>query len=699
MVAAGAMTVRADEPTEASGDPLQPAIRAAIENGVATLLARQTAPGNPTSLVFPAMPREVETVTLRYSWQTIQRPAFRNITERRLVAVTDEYGNPAGMAMRNIVVRREIIGTQEERRLIRDDNGNIERTQRRVIYGQGAEARVPHGLIAINGMALYVYAKAGLPRHEHPAALASDLVSLVNQTGLPDMTVDLAWLAAGLIAHDESSHRPLLDRVLGRLIDGQIRERGDAALPGAGMWGPVCIHYPLLAATIDAEFQLNNQIAPLEARLEKGEQLSRAEMANLQRLQDRRNQLARQFSDVSMHGRRLDRVAHDYLVGEQWILPRLPHSPYRYVLADMDSTAVAAFALSEAQKSGVLPQRTHRVTVGSRPLAQPEVTANALNAAIRAVTQQQQAHGGWHASNALLINSIFANSPIGRARDIREDGHTLTLISPETLRSNLTGVAALVHLNRAAGRDQPAIRQAWTRALPRMNEVVQAWLTAPQQTYSRRVLFSGVTDSPEELAAARGLPDRQPPSNDPSELPFGGFVTPYDLLHGAMALVRQPTDPVTDDALSHNVYRQVATWLVHQQNTHGQWDDSGRQPLVSSSVHADRLRQEGARIAVQNQRLSREPGSLDRNRRLLAMQEVHDNPPRGLYATLQALTFLLERPLDESVDPQKLAILPDPHEMSTEDEVFDPESMMPDDAVSGLERPNPHVAALAGHEN
>jgi hypothetical protein len=679
----------ADAPPVApsDADALKQAVHAAIGNGVATLLARQTAPGNPTDWVFPPVPRERREVEVRMSWKEVDVPVFESKTERRLVAVHDEYGNLKGFEMRNVQTGRTVVGTRKERKLVPDPSGDVVRIQRRLVIGEGSQAKVDYGLIALNSMALYVYSQAGVPRGRHRDGLASEIVRLIEQVGLPDMTADLAWLAVGLIAHGDPAHRDLIQRTLGKLIDGQIRDRG----PAAGMWGPICIHYPTLARGMDTSVQIVQELSQTRSQIEKAQQPSRADLARLRQLEDLSSEFTRLMRYVTVQGDRLQRSIGDYVVNDMWLIPGLPYQIYSHVVVDLDSTAVAAFALDQAQAAGVMPRQTHRDPFRGRPLSPPEASPAALTAGLRAVVQLQQPHGGWHASNLIVPNATFAGSKAAWG-DIRINNQWPTLTSPESMRSNMAGAAALVHLARASGPQNPLARNAWSKAQPRLDEVLQAWLVTPAKSVAGRRVYEGVTDRYDDLVKSSGAlpPDSDAPASV-SDLPIGYFVAPYDVLPGVLAMMRQPERGAADPDAAARVYAAAARRLVLLQHATGQWLDDGRGPFISSGEMAEQLRDAAQRLVRRGHRPDREPQNLIRIQTLTGHIRGQSMAPKGLYATLQSLVVLLEVAPD-SIDLESLVILPDPDTLG-DDVDFD--SLMPDDAVTSVIRPNPHLESLA----
>ena len=692
-----------DRPPASALDPalVREAARGAVTSGIASLLARQAAPGNGTGLVFPPIPRTIREVTVKYARKSVEVPVYEDVYEKRLVAVRDEYGAPTGFEERPVLVRRVLKGTRTEERLVPDPDGDVERTHRRVVRGEGGTSWLPRGLVGLNGAALYVYAKAGLPRDGQRDELAAALADLVEQTGMPELTWDLAWLSAGLVAHGDPAQRELTQRVLGRLIDGQVREKGAAA----GLWGPVSIHYPSLARGIELTVAAAREVEKARAAMEAASDGPRAAQAQaqqrLQRLVEQQDELNRKLDEVSRQGRRLGQATARFKIGEQWELPGLPYDIYNAIIADLDSTAAAAFALDEAQRAGVLPRQTLRVPIGNRPLAPAENTAATVAAAVRAVAAAQLPHGGWHAGNVLTGNSVFAGAPLGRG-SLEVDGKLPPLLSPESVRSNLAGGAAALHLSEVGGGGAAA-RAAARRATPRLLAMIDAWLDAPATALRTRIVYRGESDAYEALVASKGWIDVPPWQERPTaELPLGHVATPFDLLPGALALARyhtaDPADPATTPTRA-GVYEEVAYRVLLMQQDSGQWTDTGGAPTASSGEQAETLRAAAVRIALQNPDGKRAPRALDRLA-TTTMGHISDlnTVPRGAFGTLMALAFLLERPVGE-IDLSTVAILPDPTESDPDTAAAtapdgDPTELTPDDDAAKVKRPNPALDAL-----
>lgn len=688
LAAAVSYPARGEEPDatpQVDPQALHDAATAAIRNGIATLMARQSAPGNPTGLVFPPVSREVRLVTVRLAWKDVEVPVFDVKTEERLVPKFDEYGNPQGFVKRQIVVQRVRTGTRTERRLVPDPNGDVERQQKRIVYGEGAQAWVPRGLVGLNGQALYVYARAGLASDRHAAMLAFELEQLVNQIGLPDTTWDLAWLAAGLVAHNNPDRREFTQRVLGRLIDGQIRERGD----GQGLWGPVCIHYPMLAKGLEAEVLMANEVAAMRKQVEAlpPAQSARGQAA-LDKLIDQQSALRRIMNDVSWQGRRMADAIRRYEIDDRWAMPGLPYDIYSYIVVDLDSTVAAAFALDQAQAAGVLPAQTVRTPFQRKPLAPPEATQPTIAAAAQAVVRVQKADGGWDPSNLLLPNKTFGAANIGRG-DISVNGVMPALLNAQSLRSNLTGAAALVHLARATPARSPLVRSAIDKADPRMIECVTAWLDADPRDTRRRILYRGEVDKHEDLVESKGqLPVAPWQATAATDLPFGHAATPYDLLPLIAGWTRPYDGSDAQKSRLPKLVQRVTHRLVVMQEETGQWADEGRGASMSSGDMADTLRVAAVQRAARSAKSGK--NTLDLNRwSILNTGPVAEatSSPKGLYATLSSLMFLLES-ATEPIDMTDAVILPPAGEGE------DDGDLMPDDAVAKASRPNPHLDKL-----
>jgi hypothetical protein len=220
---------------------LAPAVRQAVANGVATLMARMTAEGNDHGLAFPQSQtfKVIEFVEVPAKRVQVEHPVWEMV-EVEVVEPVLESGQPTG---RFAKVKRKVpgkkIGTRTVDQLVPDPNGS--ETMKRPKYGPGGPAAWAVNLPGLNGMALYVLAKAGLGQHpatvKHAAALAEHATEYI---GLPDSTFDVAWMAAGFAAlGPDSPHEKVAQRLIAKLIDGQIREKGDLE----GLWGPVCVNY------------------------------------------------------------------------------------------------------------------------------------------------------------------------------------------------------------------------------------------------------------------------------------------------------------------------------------------------------------------------------------------------------------------------------------------------------------------------
>lgn len=112
-----------------------------------------------------------------------------------MVPKRDEYGNITGYEKRTVKVAVDKVKTGKTSTYtveVQDPNGPIVKRHRKAIYGAGGAAHIPNGWWAINGMALYAFAKAGLGDLRKVEFAAMMLENLARREGVPDRTQDLA---------------------------------------------------------------------------------------------------------------------------------------------------------------------------------------------------------------------------------------------------------------------------------------------------------------------------------------------------------------------------------------------------------------------------------------------------------------------------------------------------------------------------
>ena len=574
LIAGAYTTARAGNATDALLDPdparldprlLDDAVHGALRAAVGSLLARQQAPDNGSDLIYPPLPMEravgTQTVQRRYRRVVVRVPVYEFDYEEVMTPVRDEYGQPKGMAPQRVAVNRRQVGWRDEERLIRDPQGEVVKDEVVPTFEPDGAPFLPHGLHGVNGMALYLLCRAGLKDHTATAALAADLARLTEQTGIPDMTWDQAWLLAGFSQLDDSTSRGLADRLAARLIDGVNRQRG----PAEGLWGPVAVHTGRLAALLEMREKLALESARLREQAKAGGEARAAQVdAARARLAAAEEQLATAFAAVSQQGHRMTELRRHFEIGDAFRMPGVPVYVYAEAVGEVEATRVAAFALREAKRHGVVVAQVRGPKLGPREVGSVENGPATLAAALAATVAQQKPDGGW--DTTVLWQPVGLPVAGGGGVPHRSAG-AINVPRFDTLQSTLDGFAAAAWLAELSGPAAQRHRVALDRARRAATDAVETMLGLPPEgpwVAPTRHWSVPLAD----LTRANGrLPDA--PRPQPGAAAWAGqFAMPWNLLPPALALrpAQAGDDPEAAALLKRLTYRVLVT-----QDAFGQW--------------------------------------------------------------------------------------------------------------------------------
>jgi hypothetical protein len=672
---------------------LGPAARRAMANGVATLVARITAEGNDHGLAFP--PRQ----TMKYELAevpakrvSVEWPVYE-IVEVEIIEPVLESGQPTG---RFTKVKKKVsgkkIGTRMIEQLRPDENGSEKMQTRKPIPGGPAAWAV--NLPGLNGMALYVLAKAGLGAHpatvKHAAALAEHATGLI---GLPDATFDLAWMAAGFAAlGSDSPHEPLARRLLTKLIDGQIRERGELD----GLWGPVCVNYGyygklfMLGQTVRQELDVN-----LAKKLETA---TGAEQAKLVAMGNEMKAVAAAYAkthrDVFQAGTRMLNIQVAYDFEEKAVLPGLPYNAYQWVVSDVESTAAAAFAISAAKRSGLLPNETERLAIRGKKIHPPVRTDAAIKVAAKRMASAIDADGGAPALAFVAANKGFEKTGFPAPAFVRAEA-TPVMFGFQTA---CTSVAALETLESLTEVDEAAgkqLEQPLKRSRERAEQIAARWYreSATPAAETWKSMYVPMTVSHADLTKSAALEVPAKTATDVAALPWGPAGSLYRIVPGFRGLF---AETATAERYRDGLFRQLVYRLVALQDRHGQWSSSGNYLLstANESLAIARTADHFHRRLNQTppQKIDVDPVSYERLVSPGILGGWHHHQPgwheAAVFPTLASLLFLLEA-IDQPVSLEGIGILPPPPEPAPEaDPDKQPAPLAPGAAASGMVRPN-----------
>jgi hypothetical protein len=673
---------------------LRPAVEAAVANGVASVMARILAPGNESGLAYP--PRVSRKVIGKKSVParrvTYEEPVYEiEFADVEQLVPETSAGQPTGGFVRKKVrvpVRQTLVGKRTRERLVPDPEG--QETMQVDEYGAGGPDVYEEDQFGLNGMALYVLAKAGHANHEATERLAQSLEDKLGTYGIPDTTFDVAWLAAGFTALGaDSLHASLARSLVAKLIDGQIREQGDVR----GLWGPVCIHYPYFAKLFEMQGQLSQQLeVELPKMLERATpQQQEALVKQGQEMRKVYFQFLKAFRAASSQGTRMLEITKNWEVDEQTVLPGLPLYVYNRVVADVESTAVALFALAQAEKAGMLPDETERVAIRGRKVHPPEKTEATLKLAGDALGAAIAKDGGCRALTRQAINRGFDKSRLPIPGLPWKDAWPplLDVETGATCASGLVAVEALTALNAAAAKPVGERREA----------VHDRVLALAERWYDDSAVGSGVRwhapldtlkVTQQDLVKSATLPLPKAEDLPAAKLPWGSRAAQYAVLPGfATAFTSVPAEQRLDDPRC----RKIAFRLVGLQDANGQWTA----PPAPFSSGNSFLTIERYALKLHNRFQTRAPKEPEQELSFLNLnhQSFASNDDGQGFATLASLLFLLP-----AVDgPAKLAgvpVLPEPVTAEPEGEEAAKKQPLPPAtaAARGVERPNAARAAL-----
>ena len=681
---------------------MKPAVEGAVAAGVASLTARILAEGNDFGLAFPprVSRKMIGTKSAPARRVTVEEPIYEvEYADVEQLVPETSAGQPTGGFVRKkvrVAVRQKLVGKRSREHLVPDPKG--QETMNVPEYGPGGPDVYEASQFGLNGMTLYVLARSGHAHHEATERLAQSLSDKLDAYGIPDTTFDVAWLAAGFTALGKDSlHASLAERLVSKLIDGQIREKGAPR----GLWGPVCIHYPYFAKLFVMQGQLHQQLeVELPKMLERATPQQQEALAKQGReMRKVYFQFLKAYRAASSQGTRMMDITRNWQADEQTVLPGLPLYIYNRVVADVESTAVALFALAEADKAGMLPDETERVEIRGRKVHPAEKTEAALKLAGEALGDAVGKDGGFRALTLQATNTGFDKSgmPIP---GLPYKGTWPPLVDVETgvtCASGLVAIDALAAVNDKAAAPVAERREA---VRDRVLALAQRWYddTAVGKATAWHAPFDTLKVTDGELAKSPLLPVPEAKPAAVGELPWGGRNAQYAVLPGfAAAFADVPAKGRLDDPL----YRKLAFRLVGLQDPYGQW--TGPQGLFSSGDSALAMAQHAESLHKRYQvNAPKDPKTVHSYHQLeygVRHAGWSSNDEGQGFATLASLLFLLPA-VEGPVPIAGVPILPEPAadegDKGAEGEAQAKKQPLPPAtaAARGVERPNAARAAV-----
>jgi hypothetical protein len=639
---------------------LAPAIRQSVANGAAALVARIMAPSNPQKLAFPPaqtlVTRVVEIEKIPAKRVSQEQPVWEHeYGEVEKLMPIIESGQPTGRFQKvkqRVVVKSKQVGTTTRTVLVPDPYGTETIERPKTVREPGGPAAWAPNLPGLNGMALYVLVKAGLGKHPATVKHAAALAAHADQTkGLPDTTFDVAWMAAGFAALGaESPHAALADRLLGKLVDGQIRE-GKID----GMWGPVCantLHFGrLFNVNQKVREELDVNIPKLLATANPVQ--TKQIVATGEAMRAVATAYDRTHRDVFRLGMRLKEIQGPFGIADTDTVPGVPFNAFQWVVTDIESTEAATFALAEAQRREMLPEETERIAIKGKKIHPPSKTDAVLKAAAKRLAEALERDEATTGLVQVALNKGLDKTGFPVA--LVTDGEAPPALFDTATACTAVAAQATVEWLVEADPDlakllDPARKGAHDRA----KRIAARWFaesavpTAPVW----QGVYQATTVSHADLKKSATVP-APAKAADVDALPMGPAGCLYRLVPGFRGLFTDKTS--AKDRLADGLFRQIAYRLVVLQDQNGQWSSPGNQ-FLSSALEALNI----ARAANdQHAALNRGPGKINlpdplpyetlltlRLPRVLPSGAVH--PDAAAFATLSSLVFLvdgLEKPV------------------------------------------------------
>ena len=465
---------------------------------------------------------ETRTEIRRYREQRQKVPIYAYETYEALVP-----GERTGQLVKD--TRRRItgiIGYRVVNQRILDPGGPIERphAMRLPIYEPGSAPVWGWGELGANALAVYALRVVGVPGSDDLIRPTADgLAAGVNAFDMPDATWDLAWMTAAFATLPGQSFQDLTERCAAKLMDGQV-----ATGECKGLWGPVCVDPALLASVCKVIFALSEEQVEVAAKVEAEMQAGQARGSGKRRLsraEEEKNRIDHALVALHREGGRVSQVGlrlFEALGGSVTLAApdgsraRVCGHPYlihNQTVADMESTAVALFALRVAAQHNRLPQRTWRPTldVAGRaavaragiPLAR--LATDVIRLAAQAVAGARQSDGRWHETNR--HQSCGAFDWLKSVPPVK--GRFSALASPVSAVTTLRGLAAFTSATALRNGTPSAVPYA-NPAFMKIHHEATAWIwpvrgEADARDFAQRLFTTGLLSG-----AVPGMP-RQPP--------------------------------------------------------------------------------------------------------------------------------------------------------------------------------------------
>lgn len=553
---------------------MQAAMQASVKAGVLFLIEEMLDPGRDTVLVYPAHAaiKKIGEKQVERRYRKDKKPIYEKKKVKRLVPKRDEYGGIIGYEEKWVEVRAsdKIVGYRDV--MVPDKDGDVVR-QITVPILDRSNKMLPRGWWGMNAQGLLLLCRCGIGQSTQVHSMADELERYMNMFGMPDTTWDLSWMAVAWMALSEADpdRSERRDRLIGKLIDGAILAV-DRKNPARGLWGPISIHDHAQEKLFRVELELQTLFQETEAAMEQ------ANGNKLKKLQDEFKKISAALAEVkranrniAQQGRRLSEVERPWKMNENVKTTGISYYMYNRDIFDIDSTAVAAMALAEAQRRSLLPEATPRDTIRGRTLVKPLVTEDIIETAYDSIFDKAPETGCF--DSRCMVFPVDAYDKVPNLAGVPLAVPLPALLRPESWYSNTSGLAALLRLDslvderqRSRNRDRDEMLNA---SRQRVLAIIKTWLDSEPLHDEWQGPHAGETDSLKTLAANNGWPVPAEKDEDDiipvEKLSVGHLRTPRACLEHLLVLYQQDQPEIA------KARQQLAYRLLIEQQSDGSW--------------------------------------------------------------------------------------------------------------------------------
>ncbi|NDC63917.1 MAG: hypothetical protein EBZ59_08060 [Planctomycetia bacterium] len=496
---------------------------------------------------------------------------------------------------------------------------------------------------------------------------------------------------------DDSRHANLARRLLGKLVDGQVRQKGDLD----GLWGPVCVNYGYYGKLFTLGQTLRQELdVTIPKKLEQAPPGQQEQIVKLgQEMKQVYDGYEQTYRDVFRCGTRMLEIRLPYAIDDRNIVPGMPLNAYQWVVTDIESTEAAALALAEAKRAGLLPKETERLAIRGKKIHPPVKTDAAIRAAAKRLAAAVDDDGGAKAMAMLAANTGFEKT--GYPAPAFAGKESLPpLFDVETACTCVAADAAIESLVAAEPDLAEQVGGPRKRARDRAARIAERWYaeSADPAAEAWKGMYWSWKVSHADLKESPVLPVPDVGGGEVESLPWGPVGSLYRIVPGFRSLfaaVGSAKDRFADD-----LFRRVAYRLVALQDSSGQWSSPGNVLVstASESLMIHRVADQWHRLLSQDPPVTLQiPDPLRYETMLITdgtryggwVSNQAARPDAAVYPTLASLLFLLDG-VEGPVSLDGIQILPDetPEPPKESADGQPPPRLTPPDAARKVVRPS-----------